>query len=159
MEIERKWLIKGFPTDMYKINSERFIEQSYLYTDPEIRILHLYNFNSDTHDYDHEYRLTVKSDGDLSREEIELNIPNIEYRKILDMINKKSIQKNYRTYEFAGFTIEMSQVDNLFYYAEVEFKSEDEARQFTFPFSDIVIKEITEDSEYKMKNYWKRTRL
>lgn len=47
--------------------------------------------------------------------------------------------------------------NNTFLYAEVEFKTEDEANKYIFPFDDIVIKEVTYDPKYKMKNYWKET--
>lgn len=158
MEIERKWLISSFPSDMYAIKEQWCIDQLYLYTDPEVRILNQYTI-SDNLDLNTVNKLTLKTDGTLSREEVEIDIPDHIYSKIFKMINKDPIHKQYRVYEFAGFNVEMSCVDGDFYYAEVEFYSENEAKEFIFPFPEIVIKEVTDDPKYKMKNYWSDTRL
>ena len=46
--------------------------------------------------------------------------------------------------------------DGAFIYAEIEFESEEQARDYQFPIDDAI--EVTDDSNYKMKNYWLRTR-
>ena len=55
--------------------------------------------------------------------------------------------------------IEITKVDpgssNEFIYAEVEFDSEKDAQEFSFPLNSI---EITYDPKYKMKSYWNKTR-
>ena len=44
-----------------------------------------------------------------------------------------------------------------FIYAEIEFSSEEDAKNFKLPdFLDW--EEVTYDENYKMKNYWNRTR-
>ena len=44
-------------------------------------------------------------------------------------------------------------------YAEVEFETEEDADNYVFPWPELIIREVTNEKEYKMKNYWKRTRL
>ena len=46
-----------------------------------------------------------------------------------------------------------------FIYAEVEFKSVEDARVFEFPFPECEAMDVTDDPEWKMSNYWKRTRI
>ena len=45
--------------------------------------------------------------------------------------------------------------ETSFFYAEIEFTSEEEAGEFCVP--EYFGEEITHVAEYKMKNYWKRT--
>lgn len=156
MEIERKWIINGFPTDLKEINNSQ-IEQGYLSINPEVRI------RSNTYkNIDHaDYKLCIKGNGNISRQEIQTYISKEQYEDIKVLINKPMITKEYRQYELEDHLIlECSLVDNgtnnSFYYAEVEFESEEQAKNFTLPF---YAKEVTYDNKYKMKNYWKRTRL
>lgn len=46
--------------------------------------------------------------------------------------------------------------DGAFIYAEIEFETEEQARNYQPPIDDAV--EVTDNPEYKMKNYWLRTR-
>ena len=43
-------------------------------------------------------------------------------------------------------------------YAEVEFNSIEEANNFVWPWPEILISEETENPEFKMKNYWIKSR-
>ena len=61
MEIERKFLIKALPENLSSYQ-KHVIEQAYLCTDPVIRIRR----------QDHDYYLTYKGKGLLSREEYNL---------------------------------------------------------------------------------------
>ena len=45
-----------------------------------------------------------------------------------------------------------------FIYAEVEFNSIEEANNFVWPWPEILISEETKNPEYKMKNYWIKSR-
>ena len=38
------------------------------------------------------------------------------------------------------------------------FDSEEEANSYVWPFPEVFIEEVTNKPEYKMANYWKRTR-
>ena len=109
-----------------------------------------------------DFKLTVKSEGYLSREEIETYISKTTFDKLAKMIDKPLVTKQYRKYELGnGLVLECSLVDehlpSAFMYAEIEFKNEQEADMF-IPISCLG-KEVTYDSEYKMKNYWSQTRL
>lgn len=45
-----------------------------------------------------------------------------------------------------------------FIYAEVEFKNEEEMNKFIWPWPEILIKEVSDDPDWYLQNYWKRTR-
>lgn len=158
MEIERKWLIKGLPSEIYKHKYSSNIEQGYISVDPEVRIRANINVLHDGTIFDKHF-LAIKSNGTLSRMEIEIEISKDNFESLLKLVPGELIMKRYFTYEFAGYTIEMSEVDRQWYYAEVEFESEEDAKAFVFPFPDLVIKETTDDPNFKMKNYWTKTRL
>lgn len=155
MEIERKWLLKGFPSPIYKAEGEYHICQSYLSTIEEVRIRSM----EDLHNTESavEYYLSFKTSGDLIREEVEIKIDADTYNRIYNMISCPPIQKVYRRYAFAGFIVEISKVDDDWYYGEVEFENEEEANEFDFPFNGLIIKEVTNDPDYKMRNYWNKT--
>ena len=156
MEIERKWLLNGFPNELKELK-EVYIEQGYLSIIPEVRI-RKYNDPKLNHT---DYKLCIKSDGDLSRTEVETYIELNQYEELKKMINKPMISKIYKKYELEnGLVLECSLVDadtkNSFYYAEIEFESEQAANSFILPFDAL---EVTFDKNYKMKNYWSKTRL
>lgn len=153
MEIERKWLIKGLPSEIYKHKYSSNIQQGYISVDPEVRI------RSNINEIHDKYFLAIKSNGTLSRLEVEIEISKDNFASLLKLVPYDLISKKYYTYEFAGYTIEMSEVDGKWYYAEVEFESEEDAKTFVFPFPDLVIKETTDDPDFKMKNYWTKTRV
>ena len=156
MEIERKWILKGFPEGLKEIK-ELWMRQTYLNVNPEVRIRKKYEAANNSVDY----KLSIKGDGDLSRIEVEKYIDESEYDSLMSMTNKKPISKTCKVYDLGyGLKLECSIVDegteDEFYYAEVEFKSEDLANSFILPFDAV---EVTNDKSYKMKNYWARTRL
>lgn len=147
LEIERKWLLEDFPP--IAPTKEAIIKQFYISTDPEVRFRESNNHYSP-------YKMTIKSKGTLTRQEIEFEIDRKVWEEGLQFIgDKKPIHKLYRTYLVNGYKIEVSQVDDNFIYAEVEFCDEDEANNYQFPFDG---KEITYDPTFKMSSYWERTR-
>lgn len=151
MEIERKWLLRSFPDVTGAEHRE--IEAIYISTDPEVRIRKV-TFD----DGICKYILTLKSNGDLSREEYESPVIDQAFEGAKRLSPIPPIYKEHYKLEVGDHIIEFNNVDNnTFLYAEVEFESEEEANAYKFPFDDIVIKEVTHDSKYKMKNYWKET--
>ena len=166
MEIERQWLF-----DINKV-PERFcfchkdMEQSYLSLEPEVRL------RKETPNLifelvlksDPTYWITIKGNGDLSREEINKQITKEEYealKRIGNITEDKVIKKiHWETY-IDQYKLELNIVDkgteNEFCYGEIEFGSEEEA--LAFEPLDYFGEEVTYDNSYKMKNYWKRTRL
>lgn len=156
MEIERKFLIKGKPPI---IAIEHFhTKQAYISVNPEVRVREKFGVD-ECSKCGSPYKITIKGNGTLVREEIETSIDEKFYNKILEFIEYKPISKDYYIYHYNGYDIEVSDVDfGAFMYAEIEFDSVEEANNFIWPWPEILISEETENPEYKMKNYWKRTR-
>ena len=165
MEIERKFLMDKMPTELTPLECYQ-IEQGYLSINPEVRIRRKKDRT------DESYKITIKSDGDLAREEIEMKIDYYQYAKLKEMINLPMIQKDYYIYrirlprdkrinEYTIHDLEFSIVDkgtpNEFMYAEIEFFDEEDANEYIPDY--FLGKEVTYDPNYKMKNYWVRTRL
>ena len=154
MEIERKFLLNNFPNNLKCIETA-MVSQGYISINPEVRI-RSYEYNDDK-----KFVLTIKGEGDLSRNEMEVCITEEAFKGISEIINKPLIEKDYRKYQLSdGLILECSHVDkgsaSEFIYAEIEFENEEQAKEFIVP--DFLEKEITDCPEYKMKNYWKRTR-
>lgn len=156
LEIERKFLIDGFPVGLELLN-EVDIEQGYVSFDPEVRIRKAV----DKQTQKEEFRITIKGDGDLTREEIETEITSDFYYDTVDFLHVQMIKKDYKKYQLGQWKLEVALIDAgtdwEFYYAEIEFPTEQEAKAFVVP--SYFGREITFDDDYKMKNYWKRTRL
>ena len=155
LEIERKFLMDGFPIGL-ELLSEVEIEQGYISFDPEVRIRKARDLRTGKE----EYRITMKGDGDLAREEVETDISREFYYDAGKFLNGRVIQKDYKKYKLGPWKLEVALVDPgtdwEFYYAEIEFSTEQEAKDFVVP--SYFGREITFSEEYKMKNYWKRTR-
>lgn len=159
MEIERKWLIKSFPKAEHV--NHCWILQSYLtiHDDCEARVRQ--SLPAPDH-YGKEisrYKFTYKQGNGLSRLEVEKELTENVYQEALSTISYSPITKDYYTYFINGYKVEVSKVDSNWFYAEVEFKSEEEANAYQFPWPELVIEEVTNSNRYKMKNYWKETRL
>lgn len=155
LEIERKFLVSGFPTDL-ELLREVEIEQGYVSIEPEVRIHRAVDHSNGKTDY----RMTLKGNGDLTRTEIKTDIAEKFYYDAVKLLGKPMIQKDYRAYRLGDFILEVCHVDegleSEFWYAEIEFSSEEEAKGFV-PM-EYLGEEITYDDRYKMKNYWEKTR-
>ena len=156
MEIERKFLLESFPANL-PLKKQLNTYQAYLSVEPEVRIR-----RTETDEKDVAYFLTIKSNGTLVRKEVEMIVCAENFYALAEMVPYSFIKKEYRVYELPnGLQLECSLVDGgsscEFMYAEVEFPSVEEAERFA-PCFDYV-GEITQCADYKMKNYWKRTRL
>lgn len=127
------------------------VEQAYVSVNPEVRIRSKNNVD---------FFLTMKDNGDIVRNELEISISEERYRWILKtMVGNRPIKKRYRKYQLPDqLILEVSEVDNgVFSYAEVEFSSIEEARCFQrLPF---MVEEVSENAEYRMRSYWAKTRL
>lgn len=160
MEIERKFLLNGLPPVVpYQIME---VYQGYLSTDPEICILRKEVVDG-ANKGDVVYFMTVKGEGNLSREEIETIITEEFFNRLSAFIGHPLIHKDYYIYKRNGHTIECSIVDKgsktWFMYGEVEFDSEEAAERYEWEFPETVPIEVTDDPYFKMKNYWQRTRV
>lgn len=158
LEIERKWKLNSFPTNL-EASEEFYMEQTYLVVDKnkELRIRKKTNKKTGFSDY----RLTYKSSGDLTRMEKEVEISEEMYLCLLETKNTTPIKKDYKKYKIGDNILEVSLVDeglsSQFYYAEVEFESEEDANDFELNIEHAI--DVTYDKSYKMKNYWKSTRM
>lgn len=154
-EIERKFLIDAFPTDL-PLKRQHQVYQAYLSLDPEVRIRRSAADGQDT-----AYFLTIKSGHGLVREEVELDLSKAHFYALANMIEHPFVTKEFRVYQLpGGLELECSLVDkgmrSEFMYAEVEFPDVDTAKSFVvLPFFK---QEVTEDPAYRMKHYWKTTR-
>jgi CYTH domain-containing protein len=148
MEIERKWLVDPSKIEELKLAAFLVIatQQYYLNDKTDSWIIRLRKAN-DTH------FITLKSKGLLSREEIEIKIS----KGIFDDAIKTAKTKITKT----RYIVEISP-DNLLTYeidvyddydfitCEVEFETEEEAKNFMPP--DWCIKDVTYDPKYKNVN-------
>ena len=154
MEIERKWRIGGFPQGLPELERAR-VEQSYLCTRPTVRI------RKKEQEGRQSFRLCIKGEGGLVREDVELDLPEESYLRLLALVQGDPIRKDYRVYALpGGHRLECSLVDagspREFYYAEVEFDSKEEAVAFRPP--ACLGEELTAQPGQSMSAYWERTR-
>lgn len=154
-EIERKFLLDSFPKGLL-LKEEFQVYMAYLSIDPEVRIRRNVKDGQDVAHY-----LAIKSDGDMVRKEVETEISTRHFYALAEMVSEPFITKDFRVYQLPdGLELECSQVDKgfdtEFFYAEVEFPSVEAAEAFK-PLPSFRA-EVTSDSSYKMKNFWKRTR-
>ena len=152
MEIERKFWLDRFPTDLPLL---RRMEtwQGYLYTEPnEVRIRKRVDALSGERDY----RLCIKSGGDLARTEVETPLTEGQFGELCALLEPglALIHKDYRAYALPdGLTLECAVVDGgVFAYAEVEFPSVAAAEAWQ-PLPCLG-RETTYERGFRMKRYW-----
>lgn len=158
MEIERKFLLTKLPNLLPK--QEIDIYQGYISTEPEVRIRSYEVLDGENKGHK-DYLLTIKGNGDLAREEIETYVSEEFFNQAAAFIQHPLIHKRYFKYEYGCHVLECSIVDegmsSGFTYGEVEFMSEEAAESYEWPFDGAW--DVTRNQKYKMKNYWKDTRL
>lgn len=167
MEIERKWMVQGWP-EGYPLRKEEEMRQGYVSVRPTVRIREeKLRVSSDGAPLKDEFILCFKSKGRLSRKEIEFSIEEARFRELEDLIGLPLIPKLRRTYLLPdGHQLEVNHVDEgaptEFWYAEVEFGSEDEARAFdpaSVGLGEYLTDDVTEQPGQSMGAYWAATRL
>lgn len=196
MEIERKWMVQGWP-EGYPLRKEEEMRQGYVSVRPTVRIreekllvsgdgtlaqnqampqdgeaqnaagVEDSAAQSPTKPLKDEFILCFKSKGRLSRKEIEFPIEEARFRELEDLIGLPLIPKLRRTYQLPdGHQLEVNHVDEgaptEFWYAEVEFRSEDEARAFdpaSVGLGEYLTDDVTEQPGQSMGAYWTATRL
>lgn len=155
LEIERKFLMDGFPFGL-EVISEVEIEQCYVSVEPEVRVRKAVDKRTGKT----RCRITIKGEGDLTRTEIETDIDESFYYDVVDFTGVSVITKDYKKYKLGEWKLEVAHVDAgkpwEFFYGEIEFPTEEDARRFEPP--KYLGREITFSEDYKMKNYWRRTR-
>ena len=125
MEIERKFTLRSLPDDLDQY-PHKDLSQAYICRDPVIRVRKAGNT----------YELTVKGEGLLSREELNLPLTEKSYLDLLSKHEGKIIEKTRYRIPLDPYVIEL----DVFHgenegkiLAEVEFPSEEEANAFSPP--------------------------
>ncbi len=140
MEMERKFLVKQIP-NLWNVEHKE-LEQYYVSFSPEVRVRKSNN----------KYYLTIKSSGNLAREEVEMSIDKENFDRIKNMSQNNRIIKTRYYIPHAEFVCELDVYHNIkgLFTVEVEFENKDDAKIFDVPewFGD----EITNIEEFKNKN-------
>jgi len=151
-EIERKFLIDFEQVQIKEIKPNdiirlQYIEQTYLSFNPEVRIRKINNGNGKEF-----YYLTVKSKGDMIREEFETQITNNIYYELLKKSQNETIIKQRYEIELEdGLIAELDQYKDFeFNTIEVEFENEEQAYDFLPP--EWFGEEVTKNCKYKNRN-------
>ena len=161
MEIERKWFIDGMylPTisSEAKFKEDHIIEQYYLVATDlhQVRVSHRHE------DKGSRYTLNIKHGNGIARKEARIDITYKDFLALVGQLDDvKPIKKHIYIYTLpSGHELEISQVDDDWWYMEVEFASTQEAFAFDVKkYVNAAISDVTGDSYYAMKNYWLRTR-
>ena len=148
MEIERKYLIKTLPEklDTYPHDD---ISQAYISTDPVIRI----------RKKNQNHILTLKSQGLLAREEVEMPISKESFLHLLNKKDGINIEKTrYKIPESHGYLIELDVFHGDyegFIMAEIEFPDMESANSYEAP--GWFGKDVTLDSRFHNSNLSKRS--
>lgn len=164
MEIERKWMVKGWPKDLAEAEVWE-MDQGYISIRPTVRIRREALVGVKT-DYVLCFKGAPTPDG-LAREEIESTIDPELYRKLEKFIGYPLIRKIRRVYLLPdGKKLEVNLVDQgmatEFCYAEVEFESREEAWNWNpsdAGLGEYLNDECTGKPGSSMGAYWVETRL
>lgn len=161
MEIERKWLVEGWPQGLPLVE-EHTMRQGYISVRPTVRIREEARTGGET-----AWVLCFKSAGGLAREEIERPIDQALFDDLAaKIIARPLIEKVRRTYLLPdGNRLEVNHVDagqpGAFWYAEIEYPTIAEAEAWA-PGSPALAgyldNEVTGEPGQSMGAYWERTR-
>ena len=166
MEIERKWMVNGWPEGenfpALPLKEEFAMRQGYISVRPTVRIREEALTGGRT-----DYILCFKSGGGLAREEIERSIDKALFEDLEHkIIGKPLIPKLRRSYTLPdGSVLEVNHVDEgqptEFWYAEVEYPTVDAARSWkpeAFGLADYLNDDVTDQPGQSMGAYWEQTR-
>lgn len=161
MEIERKWMVSGWPEGL-PLKEEFAMRQGYISVRPTVRIREEALTGGKT-----EYILCFKSGGGLAREEIERSIDKALFDDLEHkIIGKPLIQKLRRSYILCdGSVLEVNHVDEglptEFWYAEVEYPTVEAALAWQpagCGLGAYLSDEVTNQPGQSMGEYWVQTR-
>lgn len=161
MEIERKWMVGGWPESGYPLLFEQSMRQGYVSVEPTVRIREEAMRDGKT-----ECILCFKSGGGLARKEIEIPISRKQFEQLEDLISLPLIPKVRRTYQLPdGLHLEVNHVDQglatEFWYAEVEFETVEQAESWnpdSVGLGQYLNNDVTGQPGQSMGAYWVQTR-
>ena len=161
MEIERKWMVTGWPEGL-PLEEEFTMRQGYISVQPTVRIREETLTGGST-----DYILCFKSVGGLAREEIERSIDKDLFAQLEEkIIGKPLIKKVRRSYRLPdGAVLEVNHVDEglptAFWYAEVEYPTVEAALSWqpeACGLAAYLNDEVTNQPGQSMGAYWAQTR-
>ena len=163
MEIERKWMVVGWPRGLRPVRVH-LMDQGYLCVRPTVRIRREALEGGPT-----ALVLCFKGAPDptgLSRPEVETEIGAELFGQLEALIGKPLIGKERRSYVLpGGLVLEVNEVDpgqpGGFFYAEVEFPAEAAARAWepaSCGLGGYLADEVTGRPGASMGEYWEQTR-
>lgn len=163
-EIERKWILyegQHFIHPHLQFIGDTYAHQWYLIAtdNSQLRVTKKQSTHGDR------YTLNIKQGNGLKRHEAKIEITYKEFLTLVNQLDPKTVPILKHTYGYrlsSGHVLDIALVDDDWWYAEVEFDSEEEALKFDIiPYFDkeVNIREVTGDPFFMMKNYWRRTRL
>ena len=166
MEIERKWMVNGWPEGenlpALPLKEEFAMRQGYISVRPTVRIREEALKGGET-----AYILCFKSGRGPDREEIEREIDRELFTQLEEkMIGKPLIGKLRRSYQLPdGMVLEVNHVDEgqptEFWYAEVEYPTVEAALAWqpeSCGLGDYLKDEVTNQPGQSMGEYWVETR-
>ena len=163
MEIERKWMVTDWPRGLRPVRTH-IMDQGYLCVRPTVRIRREALEGGPT-----ALVLCFKGAPDptgLSRPEVETEIGPELFAQLEELIGKPLIRKERRSYLLPeGLVLEVNEVDpgqpGGFFYAEVEFPTEQAARSWdpgSCGLGRYLALEVTGQPGASMGEYWEKTR-
>lgn len=144
LEIERKYLVYKLPDNLENYKSYE-IQQGYIVAFEEIEVRVRKKGNK--------FFQTIKSSGNLKREENEIDLSEKQFYKLWPLTEGKRIEKTRYEIPFCDWLIELDIYSgelNGLIVAEVEFANEEESKSFKPP--TWFKMEVTKDKRYKNKN-------
>lgn len=162
MEIERKWMVSGWPEADLPLLYEQSMRQGYVSVSPTVRIREEAMTGGNT-----EYILCFKSSGGIARKEIEMPITEEIFAQLEDLIGLPLIPKLRRTYLLPdGMHLEVNHVDEglpgEYWYAEIEYDSVEQARAWdpaSCGLAEYLSDDVTDEPGQTMGAYWLLTRV
>ena len=162
MEIERKWMVKGWSEAAFPLTEEFTMRQGYISVHPTVRIREEALTGGPTR-----FILCFKSEGGIAREEIEREIDAALFRDLeTKIIAKPLIRKLRRSFRLPdGSILEVNHVDEglptEFWYAEVEYPTVEAARSWdpaSVGLAAYLADDVTDQPGQSMGAYWEQTR-
>jgi CYTH domain-containing protein len=149
MEIERKYVLQGLPEG---VHSGREIHQGYLWFDPEVRLRKIGK----------NHKLTIKSQGALTRDETELSVPGVLFDLLWSLTGSNVVRKTRFLLDYNDLVMEVDVYSGkleALITLECEFQTIEEAEQFEPPEWIGPATDVTDDPRFKNKELSKSGKI